>query len=244
MTWGTPLVGTLVTSTSTDMLATGITMSPHASTNEGDLMVAFTGLRTAFNHIYAAGTTGWTIAMSQSDGAGTNRSHSIQTKYAGASEGSSNFKTDADNDSPANFGLIITFPGGHASTPLDVTYADGTHHTEDTNIPTPNSTIHNAITTATDDAYVVHYMHANGDVAITATAVSTGYTLLASQIADDLYQYLIQAKVVVTAGTETPDAAAFTAASSLNDGSFYTIALRGAGAEVGSFMLSSIGVGK
>lgn len=229
MAWGTPLTGTVVSNASTDLLNTGITLTPHASTAEGDLMVAFLGVNSAFNHTWAA-EAGWTQIFNKLTSPGTNKTSAIYHKYAGASEGSTTFNTDTSTDSPSNFGVIVTYPGGDASTALDVTYSDANHHTSDTNTPTTNDIPHDPITTNTDDAYVVCFMHSNGDAAITATAVATGYTLRASNIAEQDRQFIVQDKIVTSAGTETPGTAAWTSDAGTGDNAYFTIALKGAAA--------------
>lgn len=227
MSFGTFLAGTVVSNASTDMLATGTVVSPNGTPPEGAQLVCCLGVQSNNNHVYQA-VSGWELKFTQISSAGTNITTAVYTKKAGASEGSSTFKTDNDADSPPNWGVMLTFPDGHATIDFDVVFNSGDHHTNDTNTPTTNDIAHDPITTLTKNAVVVCLVHHNGDAAVTATAEASGYTALVSDITNANRSFQISTKVTTAAGVETPGVAAWTSDAGTGDTAFFTFALRDA----------------
>ena len=69
-------------------------------------------------------------------------------------------------------------------------------------------------------------MQALANTSVTASADPSGYTNRVSDIGPTSSNYMSWDKEVVTAGTETPGAAAFTCSTSVGDGVNWTVALR------------------
>lgn len=226
MAWGTVLSGAVVTDTSINLKATGITLTPNVGTSENDLMVAFLCARSNAVPTWQL-VAGWTQIYEKIDTSGADKASSVYVKYAGSSEGTSNFKTDREQVGEGS-GVILTFPGGNASTPMDVTYSDALHFATHFNMPTTNDDLSKPITTITDAAYVITFIHAGFDLITDASPTSTGYTLFASNIGTNgnNVQFHIQGKIVTNAGVETPDAAAIISSSNTAEVSHHTIALR------------------
>ena len=225
MAWGTVLEGTKVSNASTDLKATGIVISPNASTNEGELMIAYVQCLSLFDHVWQT-PSGWTQIFDLTGFQGRDRHLAVYGKYAGASEGSTTFKTDKDNDSPPNIGVILTYPGGDPSTMLDVTYSEANHTTDDINTPSPNDVAFDSITTNTDNAYVVCFTSVNDEENITSWVASSGYTIISSDDTDADRSYMIQHKIITTAGAESPGTAEWEHDGFLIDTTVATIALK------------------
>ena len=129
MAWGTTLAGTIVTNAAINLFSPGVVLTPNGSTAEGDLMMAVCFSSGGGNAVWDT-ISGWTKVFSQQDNPGVNKWMSIHLKYAGASEGSSTFTTDKNEDETV-VAVILTFVSGHATDQLDVTYSELLQHQQD-----------------------------------------------------------------------------------------------------------------
>lgn len=142
-------------------------------------------------------------------------------KVAGGSEGSTYTCSYAGSGSNQTHAFIATFRGVDTTTPIDVTYVEGSHFNREQNDSTPTP---QPITTVTDGAFVVYGMMA-GDTATTAITPSSGYTEAEELIFNNRHGELAY-KEVATAGLETPSAITLVNGAGTEDPAMIIIALR------------------
>lgn len=146
-------------------------------------------------------------------------------KIRGASEGSGYTFSNSGTAGALECSLT-SWRGVNTSTPLDVTYVKATHYRETLN--DAGATAAKAITTATNNAWVVLVEHWNNDNTYTAGAPS-GYTLDYDNAAQANRNVVFAHKAIGTAGAETPGAWTHSNLSATVDSASFTLALKPAG---------------
>lgn len=231
MAFGTPVVGTLGEGAAVDG-ETGLTLSSPATTT-GDLMLTFLNRGTVATEVWDT-ITDWTLLLNVNQAAGRDLNLALYGKFAAsADDGDYTFTLDSTSNLPMS-GYIIAFPGGHASTILDVAYVEATHANLQSNKPTPNTDAFREITTATDGARVIAWEVISHNDINSSTEDPSGYTEVARHVGSSPdyqdRQMIIHYKDIATAGAETPGAAAYTSDSDFQESIQVTIALKPAAA--------------
>lgn len=216
-----------VTSTS----ASSCAMTIPAGAGTGDLMIAFTFYsENATAEVWdddGGGGQGWTQLDYNSDTIGRDRETAIYYKVHDGSETDPTFTVGGG--SPLSCSLLV-YSGNDTTTPFDVVYDSGSHHTAGNDDTTPTNA---AITTATDGAMVVLFHAATHDD-ISASGVPSGYTLRDELVPGSSHnhkQIFVAELLVASATTETPGAWTHTSSpTNVSEFHTYTLAIRPAGA--------------
>lgn len=168
--------------------------------------------------------SGFTEIDSNNYVAGRDLSHAIGYKVASSESGDYTLQIlDATSGIDRSAGIIV-LRGIDISTPIDVTYVQGTHYTEQQNDPTPTPS---AITTVTDGAWVIITSGVTTSALTTGVAPS-GYTLRIDE--KQIANLHLATKEVANAGAETPAAWGHTGGSAGAESATFTIAIRPAAA--------------
>ena len=168
------------------------------------------------------GSNGWTQLVNNFEATGRDTEGAIYYKKAGSSEPDPTF-TIITGTGTKNLGVAIqTFRGVDTTTPFDVVYSNvgHYHHEENDNSPTPD-----AITTATDAAWVVLLL--GGTHEWSSGSPPTNYTQRVTLEANNRNIYAAT-REIATAGTETPNS--WAGATTVAESQSYTLALRPASA--------------
>lgn len=170
-------------------------------TTDGDIMIGFYGInRTDGTNVTMSGFT--QIAYKETSGGTHGTSTDALFWGLASSEGATqtfDFDSVTNGEGSAS---ICTFRGVNQTTPLDVTYVEGSHYVEHSNTadPTPQP-----ITTVTNLAWVLTASHYVSDIGIDWFNASSGFSKRTHVIIDN-GGHEIQTQHKATAGTVTPGA--------------------------------------
>lgn len=208
-------------------------VNPVPPTHQTDDLLIALCTRTQYNQTWDAAPTGWTLLMEEDDSYGDNPwSVGVYYKIAtSGSESTPNFTHSEPSVSLKMCAHILNYRGVDTTTPIDVTYASGSHYVPRSNVPSTNDDVPKSITTATDNAWVLVLEWVSGNN-ITSNADPSGYTndLRWVGASANNEQQQVWHKEVATAGSESPGVPAYTSDDTTQDGFYLTIALRpGAG---------------
>lgn len=215
--------------------STSITVSVPTGTQDGDVMIA------AYGNGQDDGTTpaisGWTSIGYVEDATISNNTLALFYRVA-SSEPASYTMTYDSSTSNLTSGIISTFRGVDTTTPLDVTYVEGSHYLKEQNVTEANPP---SITTTTNGAFVIYVVHCKGAV-VTAITPASGYTEAAEIIGNNRYMQMAY-KEVPTAGAEDPGVVVLVdAGGTLEDPATMVIAISpAASGSTSQLMLMGIG---
>lgn len=225
--------GTVVSGDATG--ATGIELTPHASTLTDDLMIVFQHRNDDQFAFPDPVATGWTNFAAETWVDGEDMQTVIGYKIATSDSEAAVTFLHGDNTSEQWSGVILTFRGVDTTNPIDVAYVKATHYQELLDKASPNVDAFKQITTVTDGAVVLAIEAVTFDD-ITSDADPSGYTVCvrATGTSPSHYnrQFQIWYKTVATFGPETPGAAAYTSSLTTGDSQQYTMAIRPAASGV------------
>jgi hypothetical protein len=209
-------VGT--TSVDAGASATGVTLSEPSGTQEDDLILV----------IVKNDATGsnWTAPadFTQIDEAtGTsNQRFWLGYKVRGATTGSGYSFTHDFGAGTHTAGQLVVYRDENTSTPLDVSYVQANHKTDSVD---DLSYAPSAITTATNNSWVVIMSGYSGGPGTVSWATVSGYTVDGVLAVSDGRNLNTIHKLVATAGTETPGSFGTTGDTG-EDGTSFTLAIR------------------
>jgi hypothetical protein len=126
----------------------------------------------------------------------------------------------------ANRVSCYTLRGIDTTTPLDVTFAEGSHYAQATNDPVAACA---AVTTVTDGAWVM-LLQTVSLSNISAAAAPTNYTLRFNEVGTSNRQAATATREIAAAGTETPGTWGHTGGGGTDDARCLTLAIRPAAA--------------
>ena len=196
---------------------TSITVTAPAGIQDDDLLIA-TCLGDQYGQSWT-GPAGWSEIDDHSSLTGSGRTAALYYKVASSESGNYEFTYSKGEELAA---AIIVLRGADTSTPIDVTYVQGTHMVDGANNALPTNA---AITTNTDGAWVVLAHNALIDD-FTAGGAPTNYTLRSSELANKANVF-IATREISSAGAETPGAWTHTASpEDASDYVLFTIAAR------------------
>lgn len=206
---------------SADVFGTSLTIAAPASIADGDLLIFTGAISNPITGLTPPG--GWTTVVNEtSPAAGTARGLCVAYKIASSESGSYTFTADASRN---RAGAIHVFRGVDNASPLDVTFAAGSHQSESENDETPANA---SITTVTDGAVVFLSGMISADD-VTAAGAPTGYTLGQNGVGSSYNdrQFYTAYKTVATAGAESPGSWTNTGnGTNIGDSINVTVALR------------------
>ena len=204
---------------------------PNASTLIDDLMILVQHRNDELGTFDAV--TGFTEIHQEAPTTGQDRSTGLWYRVATADAPGAVTCGHSDAGMEQYSAQIMTFRGVDTTTPLDVTFAAGTHRVNRVNKASPNVDAFQAITTVTDGAFVLAIEMVTHDD-ITSNADPTNYTnayrLIGTSPTHQHRQQQAWYREIATAGAETPGAPAYTSSLLTAESTQYTIALRPAAA--------------
>jgi len=200
---------------------------PNASTLIDDLMILVQHRNDELGTFDAV--TGFTEIHQEAPTTGQDRSTGLWYRVATADAPGAVTCGHSDAGTEQYSAQIMTFRGVDTTTPLDVTFAAGTHRVNRVNKASPNVDAFQAITTVTDGAFVLAIEMVTHDD-ITSNADPTNYTnayrLIGTSPTHQHRQQQAWYREIATAGAETPGAPAYTSSLLTAESTQYTIALR------------------
>lgn len=153
---------------------------------------------------------------------GQDTTFAMLRKTASSESGNYALTGDTPASAPAQTsnGVVSCFRGVDTTTPLDVTYVQGSHVSKNATPATTNP----AITTNTDNAVVVLFIWVSG-ASVTGFTAPSGYTEI-EELINTSSNMAVAYKEVTTAGTETPGAWTATGIGTTETVEMMTLALK------------------
>jgi hypothetical protein len=211
---------------------TSLTVSEPSGTAQNDVLVAFAVRGSNTDDGDWVDPADWTQGDLQDETLG-NADGQLYWGYKVRGAGAGDALTWTFGGTAAGMTLhVCAFRGVDTSTPIDVTYADGSHYNSNEDAV---NTAAQPITTVTDNAWILLMQAFTQEVDAACGGEPSGYTLrqttagAACSLGNSRHA-TIYSKEKASAGVETPGSYTHTDTGANADGRNYTIALRPAGA--------------